>query len=257
MEKLEPNGQRTKDVITLIWIILVFDIALLILNFYQYKVQVLGIIYLIVFILYMLAFLRWFYTAYSNLHQKVANLSYTKGWAIGSWFVPILNFYRPYKIMKELYCKTETLLIERKILSDKNPSITYLLGWWWFLFIVSNFIVPRLDRPQFRLETETIEQLANIINILLALITIKVIKDYSKMESLLFQTDENYLNEPKLDEPKEKLQENKLQEKSIDMEKECSQTTEEGKYDKFIFLIPIMFFIIGILIVAIINLFRQ
>jgi len=88
------------------------------------------------------------------------------------------------------------------------------------------------------------------------LITIKVIKDYSKMESLLFQTDENYL-----DEQKEELQENELKEKPTDMEKvnieEHNETTEKGKYDKFIFLIPIVVVIIGILIGTIINFFKQ
>jgi len=282
MKKLKPNGQQAKNAIISIWVVLVFEIVLLILNSYQYNllqaitngevtetidsiIDMASIIYLIAFIISAIFFIKWFSRAYSNLHQKVTGLSYSKGWAIGSWFVPILNFYRPYRIMEELYCKTETLLIERKILSDEDSLISYPVVWWWFLSIVSFFI----NRVLYKLKTETIEQLisyttiyiiSDIIGVLFALITIKLIKNYSKMESLLFQTDENYLDEPK-EEPQENKQENELQENPIVMEKvnfeEHNQTKEEGKYDKFVFLIPIVVVIIGILIGTIINFFRQ
>jgi len=37
MKKLEPNEQRAKNVIISIMIVLIFEIALLILNFYKYN----------------------------------------------------------------------------------------------------------------------------------------------------------------------------------------------------------------------------
>jgi len=285
MKKLDHNEQRAKIAITSILVVLVFDIVLLILNFYRYnllqavtngvtitteitteivetaetidsRIGTATIIELIAYIISIIFFIRWFSRAYSNLHRKVTGLLYSKGWAIGCWFVPILNFYRPYRIMKELCRKTETLL------SIEKPNLSETIDVWWFLFIVSAFV----DRALSRFETETtIKQLmlyttiyffSSIINILYALITISIIKDYSKMESLLFQADENYL-----DEQKEEPQENELQENPIDIEKvnleEYNQTAEKGKYDKFIFLIPIMVVIISILIGTIINFFKQ
>jgi heme/copper-type cytochrome/quinol oxidase subunit 2 len=277
MEKLEPNGQRAKKAITLLWIVLSLEVLMLISGYFQYDLLqtianggeisaeaaerndlrefIIGVISFIAFFVYTITFLLWFKRAYSNLHKKTTGLSYTAGWAVGSWFVPIINFYRPYKIMKELYCET------KKILNDETIS-TCLLGWWWAFFLIEGSINKIIFR--YSLKAETIEQLisstvasmiGNIISISFALITIKVIKDYSKMESLLFQADENYLEEPK-EELEENKQKNELQEKAPDIEKEYSQTTEEGENDKFAFLIPIAFIIIGILIVAIINFFR-
>jgi len=45
-------------------------------------------------------FIRWFSAAYKNLPSLGAeNLRYGPGWAVGSWFVPILNFSDPRRLL--------------------------------------------------------------------------------------------------------------------------------------------------------------
>jgi hypothetical protein len=213
MENLKPNGQRAKNAITLIWIVLAFEIVALISGYLQYDLlqtvanggeiltetatandnreQIIAILYMIAFIVSAITFIQWFRRAYYNLHLKVNHLSHTEGWAAGSWFVPVVNLYRPYQIMKEMYQETMELLTKKGIGFNHTFS-TNALGWWWTLWIISKIIGQFIFR--YSLKAESIDELTvstfasmiiNIIGIPLALITVKVIKDYLDVEPLL------------------------------------------------------------------------
>jgi len=215
MENLKPNGQRAKNAITLIWIVLAVEIISLISGYFQYDLlqtvanggeistetatandtreQMIGIIYLIVYVISAVTFIQWFRRAYFNLHQKVTYLAHTEGWAAGSWFVPIVSLYRPFQIMKELYQETKELLIEKGINVNSNFT-TSSLGWWWTLWIINTIIGQFVFR--YSMKAESIDELTistvasvigNIAGIPLALITVKVIKDYSIVEPLLIE----------------------------------------------------------------------
>ena len=213
MENLNQNVQRAKNAIILIWIVLALEIISLVSGYFQYDLlqtvanggeistetatandlreQMIGIIYLIAYVISTVTFIQWFRRAYFNLHQKVTYLAYTEGWAAGSWFVPIVNLYRPYQIMKELYQETKALFIKKGI--DVNSNFTTnALGWWWTLWIINSIIGQFVFR--YSMKAETIDELTistvasmigNILGIPLALITVKVIKDYANVEILL------------------------------------------------------------------------
>ena len=216
MEILRPNKQRAKNAITLIYLVLAFGVVSIISSYVQYELievaktsgispetadandlreRIIAICNLILYIISGVTFIQWFRRAYFNLHLRAEELSYTEGWAAGSWFVPIINLSRPYQIMKELYNETH-LLIEKKGLNiPVNFSVNHI-GWWWALWIVNNFYGQFLYR--LTNDAKTIDQIANatigsiigeIIGIPLALITIKLIKDYSVFERQLAKID--------------------------------------------------------------------
>jgi hypothetical protein len=213
VENLRPNAQRAKNAVTLIWIVLALEIVSLISGYFQYDLlqtaanggeistetatandtreQIIGIVHMVAYIISAITFIQWFRRAYFNLHLKVNHLSQTEGWAAGSWFVPIVNLYRPNQIMRELYQETKELLTKKGLSINQNFS-TGSLGWWWTLWIISNFIGQFVFR--YSMKAESIDELTvstvasivgNIVGIPLALITIKVIKDYSNVEPLL------------------------------------------------------------------------
>jgi len=213
MEQLKPNAQRAKNAITLIWIVLTFEIVAFVSGYFQYDLlqvvanggeistqtansndtreQIISVIYIIFYIISAVTFIQWFRRAYFNLHQKVTNLSHSEGWAAGSWFVPIVNLYKPFQIMKELYKETKEVLVKTGI-NDCTSLTTNLLGWWWTLWILNNIIgqfVFRYSMKAVTIDELTVSTIAgmigNIAGIPLALITIKVITDYSKVEQLL------------------------------------------------------------------------
>lgn len=62
-----------------------------------YSMQVL--FHLLAFI----AFVRWFYRAYQNVHRlPQAKPDYRADMALWSWFIPLINVWFPYKIMLEI-----------------------------------------------------------------------------------------------------------------------------------------------------------
>lgn len=215
MEILKPNQQRAKNAILLIWIVLALEILAILSSLLQYDLlqtainggeiseesansndlreQVIAILYLIAYVISVVTFILWFRRAYFNLHLKVKHLSHPEGWAAGSWFVPFTNLYRPYQIMKELYQETKALLVKKEIFF-KGDLATSTLGWWWALWLLNNFAGQIVFR--YSLNAESLEELntttvlgifSNIIGIPLALLAIKVIKDYANVESLLHE----------------------------------------------------------------------
>jgi hypothetical protein len=217
MEKLRPNDDRAELAIKLIWIVMVLDIISFISGYFTLRLlqdaakgvgvtqemaesndtreQIVAIIYLLAYIFSAVTFILWFRRAYYNLHLKTRNCTFTEGWAAGSWFVPIISLYRPYQIMKELYVKTNDLMINRGKVSGETLSTGHV-GWWWTLWIISNLI----GQFQMRYSThaDTIDELtistivglvSNIIGIGLAIITVKVIRTYSDMEYTLVKIE--------------------------------------------------------------------
>jgi len=219
MKKLKPNEQRAKNAILWIWIVLALEIVGLVSGYMQYSLlriiadggfvsekvaeandtreTVVGIIYFIAYLISFIAFIMWFRRAYFNLHQKVEKLQFSEGWAAGSWFVPIVNLYRPYHIMKEIYDETRRFFRKNGASEKVNYSTTYL-GWWWALWIISGVIGQTVLRLTFG-GSDTIENLMSttighmvlgVLGIPLAFITIKIIRDYSKVEPLLEQIND-------------------------------------------------------------------
>src|SRR5262245_10434866 len=64
--------------------------------------QGIGLAQGLVFVITAICFLVWINRAYKHL-KIVGKPSerFTPGWAVGYWFIPFLNFVRPYQIMKE------------------------------------------------------------------------------------------------------------------------------------------------------------
>lgn len=219
---LKPNEKRAKIAIVLIGAMMALDVITIILDYIQYDLlqslaggvfvsedtinlndstqQINGIIYLIVFIISAITFIQWFRRAYNNLHQRLTYLSLSEGWAAGSWFVPIINLYRPFQIMKELYDETSGLLVKRGLIEVNQLSTNYL-GIWWAFWIINNLIgqiVFRMSNNAQSIEDYSSMTLVSMVNSLvgipLALLAIRIIKDYSKVEPLLMHINDTKEN---------------------------------------------------------------
>ena len=86
-------------------------------------------------------FIRWIHAAYRNLEVVApSEKRYSPGWAIGSWFVPIMNLFRPKQMINDVWRA-----------GDAKPGVL-LLGWW-LLWILSNFVVNAAGRSYMRADT--------------------------------------------------------------------------------------------------------
>jgi hypothetical protein len=95
-------------------------------------------------------FIRWLYAAYQNIQIVApAERRYSPGWAIGSWFVPIMNLFRPKQMVNDVW------RAGGKDVQDAQPG--WLLLSWWLFWLVGNFAVNAAARSYN--DAETAEEL--------------------------------------------------------------------------------------------------
>ncbi len=153
---------------------------------------IIGILQLGIFIASVVVFLNWFRRAYGNLHRMGINyLKQKESMAVWSWLIPIVWFFRPVQIMNEIWTETQDQ-IKKYDSSYLIRSGGFLIGIWWTLFILSNFIGRYVLKTTFK--QDTIEQIiessqatmiADIMEIPEALLVILIVSQISKMEKTL------------------------------------------------------------------------
>lgn len=112
-------------------------------QFNDYREAIIGLFQIIIIFITGILFIIWFYRSHCNL-KALGNryLKYGSGWAIGGFFVPILNLFRPYQVMKEIWMKSNPN-VNFDVLPGskwKESNSSTLVGWWWFLFILGNIL---------------------------------------------------------------------------------------------------------------------
>lgn len=97
----------------------------------QYYIQLLiTLVNAFVSLAFCILFIVWFYRAYENVSKAdPAKATIATGWAIGCWFVPIMNLFRPHRIMLEIWDGTQTAAAEQgKFLPAERPIQVNV--WW-------------------------------------------------------------------------------------------------------------------------------
>lgn len=212
MEALRPNTKRAQNAMILVWIAMALDIAALISHGMQYSLlktvanggtvtqdaatandtreNIISFLILGVTIISAVTFIQWFRRAYFNLHQKVTDLEHPENQAAICWFIPFVNFARPYKIMNELYVRTAQLLKQSN--ESEQRLSEKLLPTWWTLWILNGIVgqvayrIANNAKEIDELINGTIASMAtNLVGIPVAIITVKVIKDYARIEPIL------------------------------------------------------------------------
>ncbi len=210
---LKPNARRASNAILMVSLVMFFMVISLVSDIVEYwllktisegnqvdadvatssdtRQLVISYLHLIVYVISVVTFIQWFRRAYFNLGQRIGTLTFDESWAAKSWFIPIVNLYKPYQIMMELYKETKELLLKEGRHEGEKLHLNYV-GLWWSLWVIAG-IVGRIIY-QYNKEAETLDELmissaisicSVVIDIPLSLVTIKVIKDYSQVEKML------------------------------------------------------------------------
>ena len=146
--------------------------------------QLIGILQIALFIITGISFLKWIYFSNSNSRSFGAKgMQFTPGWAIGYYFVPYLNFYKPYRAMKEIW-KTSKDPQNWEIL--KTPS---LFPQWWTLWIISALLGNMSFRLSMKAEelnelfvSSSVRLASDLVDIPLTLIAIKMVSQIFEMQ---------------------------------------------------------------------------
>ncbi|MFH1148820.1 MAG: DUF4328 domain-containing protein [Pseudomonadota bacterium] len=81
-------------------------------------------------------FLVWIYKAYRNLSALGSTkLRYSAAWAVGAFFVPILQFFRPYQIIREIWKGSDPAVEAYDESHSEELSAPSLIGWWWVIWV--------------------------------------------------------------------------------------------------------------------------
>lgn len=215
---IRPNKARASLAIKLIWVVMIMDIVAIGSSLMQHDLltsfqngefitddmadandnreSAVGIVYFIIFLISGFTFIQWFRRAYYNLNKRT-NVDYEDNWALICWMIPVISWFRPYQIMKEMWEKI-TILIQEKDSRYFGTLGTGVLGLWWALWIISNVIGNIVIRTSFK--SDTVESLLNltildigmsILGIPLALVTVQIISAYSVKEELLVDLEKS------------------------------------------------------------------
>ena len=78
---------------------------------------------------------RWIYRAHANLRDAgIDGLEFTPGWAVGWYFVPFANLFKPFGAMRELWTASHA---EVDTFGAEAPSE---VKWWWGAWITGNIL---------------------------------------------------------------------------------------------------------------------
>jgi hypothetical protein len=101
-----------------------------------------GFLQLAALVVCAVVFIRWLWAAYRNTDRATPGLRrYGHGWAIGAWFVPFLNLWRPKQIVNDVWRAGGT--------RGAAEPLPWWLDVWWAGWICSNVLsqaASRLDR---------------------------------------------------------------------------------------------------------------
>lgn len=145
---------------------------------------VIGLAYLLAFLVAGFLILRWIYRVNKNAHVLTDWMQMTPGWNVGFFFIPIALLWKPFEGVRQSWQAT---------FSPEDPDaepVPDLLRWWWGLWLASSV----LGNVSFRmsvnahtvsdqLRADAIDLFSIVIDIPLALVLATMIRKLSMAQS--------------------------------------------------------------------------
>lgn len=149
-----------------------------------------------VFIVTGVVFLKWISRAGVNSRGfGVTDMEHSPGWAVGSYFVPILSLFRPYQAMKEIW------QVSHDPVNWRQVPASWVMACWWTLWLLAGL----LGQISFRIanSADTIEGLkvstivsiiSNAEGIALALVAIKLVRTIAGNQEKIVRDGESEMS---------------------------------------------------------------
>ncbi|MFK7773739.1 MAG: DUF4328 domain-containing protein [Saprospiraceae bacterium] len=203
---IRDNTERAKMATNIFYVMGVVILGMIISDIMQYNLLIqefytaeeansndsrqmlIGGIYLIFLVACAYVFINWMRRAYYNLHQLKGDLKHQESYAAWSWFIPFINLWYPYQIMKEIWIYTQTKSDIENIVSHS------LVRLWWIAWIINN-VASNISA---RFPMDTIDDLligtqlsifSDITSFLALVLAIQMIKKVSTFEQVLYHSN--------------------------------------------------------------------
>lgn len=103
--------------------------------------EAIGLVAILVHLVTIVMVLRWVYRAAVRAHALSDRIAVSPGWAVGRFFLPVLNLWRPFRGMVEIWRTSVD-----PVAPDTVPvPVPALLRWWWGLWLLANLCGPLMD----------------------------------------------------------------------------------------------------------------
>ncbi|MFT4226222.1 DUF4328 domain-containing protein [Micropruina sp.] len=153
------------------------------------RVRVLAILANVFYLLTAGLFMSWMYMLRTSAAAAPEAMRHGAGWTIGGWMVPILNLFRPYQIMVDLW--RGMARPARPFQAAEQPSVPRLVPIRWASFLVASiggrvaitsaFYSPAtLDSARQTLQAEILVDAASVIAGLLAISVLRMYTTHAK-----------------------------------------------------------------------------
>jgi Domain of unknown function (DUF4328) len=141
----------------------------------------LALLHIVLYIVTAIVFGRWIYLAHRNLLALDARyLRFGPGWAVGCFFVPIINLWAPYQAMRDLAKASRSP--RQWELEDTPPAIII----WWVFWLIAEFMGRGTLRGQIVPELSSVTVLALIsavLSIPLYLLALYIVRRITRDQS--------------------------------------------------------------------------
>lgn len=136
-----------------------------------------------------ISFLAWFSRSYRNLRALgAAGLEYSPGVAVGWWFVPLVNFWKPFRVAVEIWRASDPTRLKSDLASRAGMATPALLAIWWMAWLtalVLDNLVAAPDRVTYQGEVVTLPMVvAAGFDILAAALAMAVILEIDRRQSM-------------------------------------------------------------------------
>ncbi|MDF2693553.1 MAG: hypothetical protein K0S65_1936 [Labilithrix sp.] len=104
-------------------------------------VGLLGLVSMGVSIFTSIVFLLWTYQAAKNVRAfGQRGLTFTPGWAVGWWFVPVASLWLPYKALREIWRASDPDALGSGGGAWMTRSVPSLFPLWWTTYLLYSFV---------------------------------------------------------------------------------------------------------------------
>jgi hypothetical protein len=105
-----------------------------------------------------ITFILWLHRAYENMDALAPpHRRFGTGWAIGAWFVPFLNLWRPKQIINDVW--------DSGVPAGKGPPFWLML--WWIGWLISN-VLGRIAFPELGADATLAEMRTDSVNYMIS-----------------------------------------------------------------------------------------
>lgn len=209
--KFKSNSERKKNVLITFYITAIIVVISIIINLIYYfsleqyandeieDISLIESIYTysaitqsIVITSTIVFFAIWFRRSYANLERMGINIDNANSMAVWSFFIPIVNLFKPLRIAKEIDFKYDYLLQKLNDSHQSNNNSYGILVAWWIVYWINNIVSRLISTSQYDSFEQALENhqyliINNFILLLSIGLTILMIRTIGKSEDKLEQ----------------------------------------------------------------------